>query len=85
LAAKDWFDSGLVEIDLWYGWDDFLPDDEKEQVMRFIDWGEIMSNLNPELLMSSVMCEEDICLNCGHNVRNCAILDPHCIAFASPP
>ena len=47
-------------LDLWYGWDEFLSEDEKDQVMRFIDWGEIMSNLNPELLMSSVMCEEDI-------------------------
>tara|TARA_R100001530_G_scaffold89288_1_gene62193 strand:+ start:650 stop:910 length:261 start_codon:yes stop_codon:yes gene_type:complete len=85
MASKDWYDDIPLESDVWIGWDLDLQDADVDQLVRFIDWGEIIGNLNPDLLMGAVDIEEDICLNCGEIVRMCAILDPHCVGFASPP
>ena len=85
MASKDWYDDIPLESDVWIGWDLDLQDADVDQLVRFIDWGEIIGNLNPDLLMGAVDIEEDICLNCGEIVRMCAILDPHCVRIASPP
>jgi len=87
MAAKDWYDDIPVEIDAWLGWDlhSYEESIKLDELRRFFDWGEVLNHLHPDVVMSAVEIEEDICLNCGEIVRNCAILDPHCIAFASPP
>jgi len=85
MASEDWYDEIPLEADCWYGWDLFLEDASVDTLIRFVDWGEIMDNLNPDLVMGAVDVEEAICLNCGEIVRMCAILDPRCVLFASPP
>ena len=85
MASEDWYDDIPLEADCWYGWDLFLPDARVDELMRFIEWGEIIGRLNPDLIMGAVEVEEDICLNCGEKLRMCAILDPHCVGFSSPP
>ena len=90
MASKDWYDEIPVEIDAWLGWDMHRQGtkdswDEMDELIRFFDWGEILNHLNPEVVVCAVEVEEDICLNCGEIVRMCAILDPHCVRFASPP
>ena len=87
MAAKDWYDEIPVELDAWLGWDLQAYEEtiELDELRRFFDWGEILNHLNPDVVVCAVEVEEDICLNCGEILRMCAILDPHCVGFASPP
>ena len=87
MAAKDWYDEIPVELDAWLGWDLQAYEEtiELDELRRFFDWGEILNHLNPDVVVCAVEVEEDICLNCGEILRMCAILDPHCVGFSSPP